>query len=403
MGDISPLQDCLRSLGQTCYMTLPLNMIHVTTVLPLDGFSIERLEPECSSLNPLAALESLVSLISESCEIKELMWSPIAAYTRIVPAQVLNDFEQKLIHWRNKYVELIPELDTNSALHALLVYGWSKFAMPPLPYTTISRSESLVAAHYNFYNARIKWALVLLEDDMPRNKPTAEFYFYEALRHAASHARFLNAAENDENTYIPCEALKVGLLPVLHIIGLCSPQPVWLEWIRDLSDQIVQEGVLKGHTFATNLDCLQKFESYRSGGDPSATVDHYPEPAERVICQLIPETDGRHFTSFFAAPSAADNWRHTGLSAYHVIGSARWRCNYGEAPCTPVISMYDSEDVDLERFSTEWLYSTRPAVEWLSRSQEKEFRIEQALQDHISGTRLLLAADDLVVNRQVDM
>ena len=307
MGDISPLQDCLRSLGQTCYMTLPLNMIHVTTVLPLDGFSIERLEPECSSLNPLAALESLVSLISESCEIKELMWSPIAAYTRIVPAQVLNDFEQKLIHWRNKYVELIPELDTNSALHALLVYGWSKFAMPPLPYTTISRSESLVAAHYNFYNARIKWALVLLEDDMPRNKPTAEFYFYEALRHAASHARFLNAAENDENTYIPCEALKIGLLPVLHIIGLCSPQPVWLEWIRDLSDQIVQEGVLKGHTFATNLDCLQKFESYRSGGDPSATVDHYPEPAERVICQLIPETDGRHFTSFFAAPSVADN------------------------------------------------------------------------------------------------
>lgn len=384
-------------------MTLPLNMIHVTTVLPLDGFSIGRVEPECSSLNPLAALESLVNMISESCEMKELVWSPIATYTRNVSAQVLNDFEQKLIHWRNKYVELIPELDTNSALHALLVYGWSKFAMPPLPYTTISRSESLVAAHYNFYNARIKWALVLLEDDVPRNKPTAEFYFYETLRHAASHARFLNAAENDENTYIPCEALKVGLLPVLHIIGLCSPQPVWLEWIRDLSDQIVQEGVLKGHTFATNLDCLHKFESYRSGADSSAIVDHYPEPAERVICQLIPETDGRHFTSFFAAPSAADNWRHTGLSAYHVIGSARWRCNYGEAPCTPVISMYDSEDVDLERFSTEWLYSTRPAVEWLSRSQEKEFRIEQALQDHISGTRLLLAADDLVANSQVDM
>jgi hypothetical protein len=360
-------------------MTLPLNIIDVPTELRLDGFSIERVGPK-GSLTPLTALESLVNIISESCEVKELVWSPIAAYDRTVSAQVLNDFEQKLTYWRNKHVELVPELDTDSALDVLLVYGWSKFAMPPLPYTSISRSKSLAAAHYNFYSARIKWALVLLEDDVPRNKPAAEFYFYEALRHAASHARLLNAGENNRDIYIPCESLKVGLLPVLHIIGLCSPQPVWLEWIRDLSDQIVQEGVLKGHTFATNL-----------------------EPAERVICQLIPETDGRHFTSFFAAPSAADNWRHTGLSAYHVIGSARWRCNYGEAPCTPVINMYDSDDSDLERFSTEWLYSTRPAVEWLSRSQEKEFLIEQALQDHISGTRLLLAADDLVANRQVDM
>ena len=243
--------------------------------------------------------------------------------------------------------------------------------MPPLPYTTLSRNKSLAAAHYNFYSARIKWALVLLEDDVPRNKPTAEFYLYEALRHAASHARFLNAAENDESNYISCEALKVGLLPVLHIIDLCSPQPLWLEWIKDLRDKIVQEGVLKGHTFATNLDCLHKFESCRAGGEFSATANRYPEPAERVICQLIPETDGRHITSFFAAPSAAGDWRHTGLSAYHVIGSAQWRCNYGEAPCTPVITMYDSDDADLERFSTEWLYGTRPAVEWLSRSEEK--------------------------------
>jgi hypothetical protein len=65
--------------------------------------------------------------------------------------------------------------------------------------------------------------------------------------------------------------------------------------------------------------------------------------------------------------------------------------------------MYDSNCADLEQFSTEWLYNTHPAVAWLSRSQEKEFHIEQALQDHISGTRLLLAADTLVANRQIDM
>lgn len=377
-------------------------MIHVTNERHLDHNHFDSTGPERSSPTPLEALQSLIDMVSETYDIKELMWSSIAAYARATSAGALKAFERKLIHWRDNHLELIPELDTESTLQALLVYGWSQFAIPPPPYTATTRIKSLTAAHYNFYRGRIKWALILLEDDVLRNKPTADFYFYEALRHAASHAAFLNTTEDDEKVYIPCEALKVGLLPVLHIIGLCSPQPVWLEWIKNLSDHIVQEGVLKGHTFATSLDCLHKFEMYRSGSDDSKAVDHYPEPAERVICQLIPETDGRHFTAFFAAPSAEHNPRHAGLGAYRVIGNARWRCGYGEGPCTPVINMCDSDDANLERFSTEWLYSTQPALEWLSWSLKKEFHMDRALQDHISGTRLLLAADGAIADGQIE-
>lgn len=399
--DLAPLRDCLRSLGQTCYVTLPLKLIHAITEKNLDAFYPETVDPECSSSTVLAALHNLVDLISESHEIKELVWSPIAAYARTTSAQVMNDFEQKLIEWRDNHLGLIPELDTDSALNVLLVYKWSQFAMPPQPYTSTTRNKSLVAAHYNFYRARIKWALILLGDDELRNKPTAEFYFYEALRHAASHEAFLTATDRDEDTYIPCEALKVGLLPVLHITGLCSPQPLWLEWIKDLSDQIIQEGVLKGHTFATNLDCLHRFETHRSGSDYPAMLDQYPEPAERIICQLIPEMDGRHFTSFFAIPVAAYDPRCTGLDSYRVIGDARWRCGYGEGPCTPVFNMYDDDSANLRSFSTDWLYSTQPALDWLLWSQEKEFHMERALHDHISGTRLLLAADNAIANGQV--
>ncbi|KAH0359499.1 hypothetical protein KCU65_g9932, partial [Aureobasidium melanogenum] len=86
---------------------------------------------------------------------------------------------------------------------------------------------------------------MLLGDDELPNKATAEFYFYEALRHVASHMAFRTATYHDEDIYIPCEALKLGLLPVLHITGLCSPQPLWLEFIKDMSGEITQEGVLK--------------------------------------------------------------------------------------------------------------------------------------------------------------
>lgn len=374
-------------------------MIHVITEQHSDKLYLETIGSDHDSSTALLALRSLVDIVSGNQEIKELVWSPIAAYDRTISARAIKHFEQELIKWRNSHSCLIPELDTDRILEAFLTYGWSQFAMPPPPYPSTTRTNSLAAAHYSLYIARVKWSLILLEDDVPRNKPMAEFYLYEALRHAASHAEFLTAEGSDEAIYIPCEALTVGLLPVLHIVGLCSPQPLWLEWIKELSDRISQEGVLKGHTFATNLDCLHKFETYRSGGERSAIMERYPDPAQRTICQLIPETDGRHFTSFFAAPSTGRDPRHTGLAAYRVIGNARWKCNYGEGPCTPVVNMYDGgENTDLGSFSMEWLYSKHPALDWQSWSQKKEFHMDRALQDHISGTRLLLAADNAMVN-----
>jgi hypothetical protein len=369
-------------------------LIHASTEQNLGALYFGTRDYGCSSPTASEALCSLVDLLAGSCEIKELVWSPIAAYARNTSAEKLIDFEQNLVSWRNIHLCILPELDTDSALNVMLVYKWSQFAIPPPPYTSTTPHKSLAAAHYNFYRARVKWTLMLLGQDVLRNKSIAEFYFYEALRHAVSHMVVRTAADHDEDTYIPCEALKVGLLPVLHITGLCSPQPLWLEFIKEVSDQIIQEGVIKGHTFATNLDCLHRFELHRSDGEISTTLEWYPEPPLRVICQLVPETDGRHFTSFFAAPAAGSNPQESGLDAYRVIGHARWRCDYREGPCTPVFNMYDS--ANLESFSMDWLYNTQSALDWLSWSQEKEFNIDRALEDHISGTRLLLAADTMI-------
>lgn len=393
---LESLRDCLRSLGQTCYVALPLKLIHATTEQDSSDFYFETSDHRGSLPTALEALYDLVDLLSENDEVKGLVWSPVAAHARDTSAQTLIDFEQKLISWRSNHLNLLPELDTDTALNALLVYKWSQFAIPPPPYTSTTRHKSLAAAHYNFYRARVSWALTLLVEDELRNKSSAEFYFYETLRHAASHVAVRTATDHDEDVYMPCETLKVGILPLLHITGLCSSQPLWLEYIKDICDQISQEGVIKGHTFATNLDCLHRFELHRSGGKNLAMLERYPEPTERVICQLVPETDGRHFTSFFAAPRAGYRSRKFNLDDYRVIGHARWRCGYGESPCTPVLDIYDNGN--LQSFSAEWLYSTQPVLDWLSWSRKKEFDMTRALEDHISGTRLLLAANNMITD-----
>lgn len=400
---LGPLQDCLRSLRRTRYVILPLEQVHSSSEHGIETVISSYREHDSSSFTAVEALQSLVGIVSEDQEINQLIWSPTATYARHTPIDTIRNVERRLKEWKNVHIHLIPELDTDTALNTLLIYKWQKVPMPPPPYVSTTLHSSIAALHFNFYIARIKWALLLLGHDPEQNQPTAVFYFYEALRHAASHVSRLDIASGVGEKYIPCEALNIGVLPVLHIVGLCSPQPSWLEWIKNSCTSITQEGVLKGHTFATNLDCLHTFEERRHGASLSI-ADQYPDPAERIICEIVPETDGRHFISFYAAPSMELDTPHEGLSSYRVIGHARWKCGHGENPCTPTISFYE-EDVYVKPFSSNWLYGTEAVRDWVSWSQEKEFRINRALQDHISGTRLLLAAPETSsrINLPIDL
>jgi hypothetical protein len=153
--------------------------------------------------------------------------------------------------------------------------------------------------------------------------------------------------------------------------------------------------MLKGHTFATNLACLQTFELFSSG--PSSTVsDEFPDPADRVICQLIPEPSGNHFISYFAKPRAEYNLKHRDLTAYEILGHARWECFFGVSPCNPQIELYASDSMDGSSFTKDWLLSRPVSAEWTTWSAKHvEFDMDRAVRDHINGTRILPPPDTM--------
>lgn len=372
---------------------LPLRQLHNTDIRQpgLSPPTLNKGQPNASIA--YVALQSLSDLVCSDRQIESLIWSPLAPHARDTPTTIIHDFEAKLRGWKARHLHLVPDLHSEPALDYLLIYKWEKFPFPPPIYKSTDCNMSLTAAYYNFFMARLKWALLLLGDDVSQNQISADFYFYEALRFSATRALHASMQDQSADAYIPCEALNFGLLSILHITALCSPQRVWLDWIKELSEQIVQEGVLKGHTYTTNMDCLHIFEACKHGVSRT-TLEQYPPPAERIICQLIPETDGRHFTSYFAAPGQGMDPQNDGLGAYQVIGHARWKCHFGERPCTPEIELYEEGQAGLNTFSLEWLQSKQPALEWISWSQEVEFHMDRALEDHISGTRLLLAVDE---------
>ena len=392
-GDLRPLEACLRSLGLTCRVAVsfPRVMAMPSRSCPPRGPALTAQDTPRVMVD---VLQSLVDLVSQDGDIEQLIWSPLMAASRRIPAAVIEGYEEKLREWRELHIYTLPEIDSDLALENMLRHNWDKYTMPPAAYSSAPPHTCLTAAHFNFYMGRIRWALCLLGQDAERNEQAAYFYFYEAMRFAATHASGPIQVKDVNDSYVPHEALKYGFLPLLHITGLCSPRPSWSRWIRELCNHIEHEGVFKGDTLGINLDCLHTFEMYSNEQAP-AVLEKFPKAADRVICQMIPGIDGRNFVSYFARPKPGSDPQRDGLTAYQVLGHAKWRCYFGEFPCCPEIELYDQKRTSMESFSLDWLANTQSGLDWLTWSTNAEFNMDRAIQDHISGTRLLPAPDEL--------
>lgn len=340
-----------------------------------------------------APLQELLTMTRTNEDIEQLIWNPVAAYDLHVSAENIHGFQEQLLDWETRHTNFLPDLHTVTGTDGPQGGDWQTYPLPPERCPAVSLHASLAAAHYKFYMARMKWALCILNESPKDNEVSAYFYFYQAMRCTVTHSEEqLDGGINLGNTYCAPEGLKVGFLPLLHIIGLCCPQPSWLHWIRNTCGLLQQEGIFKGHTFSTNLDCFHAFDLHSRRNSPSIS-DKYPAPADRVVCQLIPEPDGRHYVSYFARVRFEDSPAVTVPKRFSILGHARWRCYQGEHPCNPDLHMYGQE-ICVSDWSG-WLSSRPAAVAWHEWATHTEFDMEHALQDHINGARLLSSSGDL--------
>ena len=340
------------------------------------------------AVSTVVALESLLAMARTNAKMQQLIWNPVAAYDRPVPTREIHGFREELAKWKTSYTQLLPDLNLIVDSNRHMEDDWRTYPIPPQRCPATSLHANLAAAHYNFYMGRISWALCVLDDGFEKNEMSAYDHFYRAMRLTMTQAK----GSTDNTTYCPSEGLNIGFLPLLHIIGLCCPQPSWLQWIRETCGLLQQEGVFKGHTFSTNLDCFHAFELYRSRNLPT-TLDRYPAPTDRIVSQLFPEPDGRHYVSYFAQPKSGGDSSLDGTDALLPLGHARWKCYLGEHPCSPDLHMY-GEMACVSEFS-QWLFDRSVAVAWREWATQTEFSIDRALQDHINGARLLPPPEDI--------
>jgi hypothetical protein len=67
-------------------------------------------------------------------------------------------------------------------------------------------------------------SFVILNESPKENEMSAYFHFYHAMRCTVTQSEGELIDFNFGDTYCAPEGLKVGFLPLLHIIGLCRPQ-----------------------------------------------------------------------------------------------------------------------------------------------------------------------------------
>lgn len=378
--ELSPLVSCLQSLERTCRTAL---------YLPPGLLSLTRHSSRCCSIPFVeiqAALQNLLDLVSADDQLEQLIWNPITAYRRRVTAGMIHSFQENLLSWFHQHANVFPDGDLEHDFDDE-AHDREDYSLPPQAHLTSSSSASIAAAHYIFYTARMAWALCILGEDPERNEKLANHYFFQALRFAAIFSGATPDVAASGDTYLPCEALKAGFLPLLHVIGLCCPRPSWLHWIKDYCGLLLQEGVFKGHTFSVNLECFHLFGMLGKNG---AALEQYSAPTSRVVCQLIPESDGRHYKSYFARPTIEVNPDLDGLDGSLPLGHARWRCNFGEHPCSPDIHIYGEES--LGDRSVDWSSKSPVALAWHEWSKNTDFSMDCSLRNHINGSRLVLSS-----------
>ncbi|GAB7325202.1 hypothetical protein MBLNU13_g09274t1 [Cladosporium sp. NU13] len=165
----APLVDCLELLSQICRMALP----SLAPSLFLSGnpsYICSTPPVETPAALIVAALQELLALTRKNEDMEQLIWNPVAAYDQLISVEDVYRFQEQLLDWNTRNGNLLPDLDTATNSGGPLGNEWQTYPFPPQVYPAVSRYTKLAAAHYNFYMARMKWALCILKDNPEVNE-----------------------------------------------------------------------------------------------------------------------------------------------------------------------------------------------------------------------------------------
>ena len=380
---MSPIESSIRDLELICRVVRPFpsplepgaisNANRSTVALPSSFF--EAAGNPCTPI-----VQQLLEFTSADIELKHLVWCVYAAHYKTVSKEKVLAFLKALDDYKTCNSAALQALreDVNEGSFESL----NKLPFPPVCRDKAPSEACLALALYHFYKARLLWALCLLGDQDGSIELAAYFHVYEFLVHTRT---ALTAAQ--EFTHVAtqrCENLRIGFSPLLYLAGRCCPTPTWLRWIIEELKTVGEEGLFLNDPFAATLEILLFLEEHaKQSLNLSPSEERFVTPRSRTIAIFIPDIDGQSFEAYFARPQ--DSQIIDENETFLVSRVAHWS-NLTKG-LRPLIQDYE---IFQQPFTKEWLLEQHIVQKWVEWNCDTGFNLNQVIQDHIKGNRLLL-------------
>ncbi|KAJ5988516.1 hypothetical protein N7481_003726 [Penicillium waksmanii] len=383
------IESSLRDLELICRIVRPFpsplepnflsNAEKLTVNLPASFF-------ELGASSSSILIQQLLEFTSADLDLKHLIWCVYAAHYKTASREKILAFLQALDDWKTYNSTLFQTMkadDFQPDLDEFSYQGLGKFPFPPLPHKHTSWESCLVLALYSFYKARLLWALCLLGDQDRKIELDSYFHVYELLRYTRTALTISHRSSS--LSMVMCENLRIGFSPLLYLAGRCCPSAPWLRWIIQELENVGPEGIFQNKQFAATLDLLLSLEELKTRDlHLSSDGANFVHPSMRTIAVFIPDIDGRSFEAYYGRlrGSSSDNGNDTQFALSKV---AHWLQTTKDSE--PSIEDYE---IYPQPFSPNWLMEQPIVKKWLDWSCVTEFDLNQVIQDHIAGNRLLL-------------
>jgi hypothetical protein len=386
----APIELCLHDLDIIRRVTLP-DLKVIRMISPLyrannNPSAASAPLQECLGLSPRCLLQQLLDIGSMDGDVKPLIWCPVAAHRKLMPEEKIDGFIKKINEWKATNRLLFHNLGVDEALSEPVNFDLAILAsipIPPPPHANLPRDFCLILALYVFYRARLSWALSIYNEGESNLELDSYHFTYQLLRFATT--ALDSPLSSSDDIPFGCEALSVGLSPMLFLAGQSCPRPTWLRWILFELDRSGRGGVCNSKAFASSLEVLSTLEK-RMGREPRRPdVEYFNPPHRRAISVVFPDLDGRDYVTYYAQarPGGVTDTQesHTPLCI------ARWASSANGG--RPAVTTCYGTDVPF----SEWVMDQPLVKEWAQWLTFSEFDLNQTLHDHINGSRLLLDHD----------
>ncbi|KAK6815305.1 hypothetical protein RU639_008720 [Aspergillus parasiticus] len=386
----TPIELCLHDLDIIRRVTLPdlkvirmISPLYRPSIIPSDASASLH---EYLDFSPKHLLQQLLDIGSMDSDIKPLIWCPVAAHRRLMPEERIVGFIKQLKEWKNTNGILFHNLGVDEALSEPINFDLATLAnisIPPPPHANLPRDFCLILVLYVFYRTRLSWALSIYNGGESDLELETYHFTYQLLRFVTT--ALDSPRPSSDDLPFGCEALRVGLSPILFLAGQSCPRPTWLRWILFELDRSGREGVCNSKAFATSLEVLSTLEKRVRREPRWPDVEYFTPPHQRVISVIFPGLDGRGYVTYYAQIRPGEQIDSQESHIPLCIASWASSANGGR----PAVTTCDGTDVPF----SEWVMDRPLVKEWAQWLTFSEFDLTQTLHDHINGSRLLVDRD----------